>query len=113
MNHPIDAGDLESALEDCGRELDRVTTRLERTAERHWASSAALAYACSVRLRELDLALGAAGPADLPVIAARAAAAQLTVIARDLMTTARHHPDGAPSLVEANELLANLRRELP
>ena len=106
-------GDLEAALQTCTQELDRVSTRLGRAPERHWPGNASLAHACAQRLRALDLAMGAEGPAAVPVIADRAAAAQLNVIAVDLMATARHHVDGAPSLTIAAELLATLRRELP
>ena len=102
-----------TALQACAQELDRVTTRLGHASERHWEDNAALVRACSAHVRAIDLTLGADGPADVPVIAARAAAAQLTVIVRDLMETARHHEDGAPSLLAAADLLAALRRELP
>ena len=108
----MSAVNMLALTEDFLRERDRVVARLNGATQRHWVSSAAAAHACSHALRDIDLALGAPGPRDVPVIADHAAGAQVMVISTDLMRTARHHHDGAPSLARATDLLADLRRAL-
>ena len=86
------------------RELDRVLTRLASLPERHRAHAADLTHAAAQRIR--DLTPAASAPATVPRIGDHAAGAQLQVLCAEL--TACGGPD-----MEAAQVLADLRRELP
>ncbi|MFM8351762.1 MAG: hypothetical protein ACKN9D_11935 [Actinomycetales bacterium] len=74
--------------EDLRLALGRLTEHLGRLPERHWTTGSQIAATVVHQLRALTIELGDEGPAHVPPVGARAAAAQAAVIGEDFLRSA-------------------------
>jgi len=98
----------EVAKSDVETELSRVIHRLEVLPVRHHEVAYALTYAVAQTLRDWTVEVDPTGPRELPQLAPRMASAQLSVVARDFLTTG-----SSTQVTAAAALLTELRRSLP
>ncbi|MDP4804758.1 MAG: hypothetical protein NWR45_07385 [Candidatus Nanopelagicales bacterium] len=89
-------------------ELSRVIHRLEVLPVRHHDIAYALTLTAAQTLRDWTVEVDPTGPRELPQLAPRMASAQLSVMARDFLTTG-----SSTQVTAAAELLTELRRSLP
>jgi membrane protein required for beta-lactamase induction len=89
-------------------ELSRVIHRLEVLPVRHHEIAYALTLTAAQTLRDWTVEVDPTGPRELPQLAPRMASAQLSVMARDFLTTG-----SSTQVTAAAELLTELRRSLP
>ncbi len=89
-------------------ELSRVIHRLEVLPIRHHDIAYALTLTAAQTLRDWTVEVDPTGPRELPQLAPRMASAQLSVMARDFLTTG-----SSTQVTAAAELLTELRRSLP
>ncbi len=98
-----DLGELEMVL-------DRLVERLGLMPERHWVTAYQAVAPAMQELRQLSIELGDDGPDEIPVIAARAVGAQLSVIGRDFLRTAACCPDETTRQAARARALSALKR---
>jgi membrane protein required for beta-lactamase induction len=89
-------------------ELSRVIHRLEVLPVRHHDIAYALTLTAAQTLRDWTVEVDPTGPRELPQLAPQMASAQLSVMARDFLTTG-----SSTQVTAAAELLTELRRSLP